>query len=44
MKAAEGKISGKSGAAERLGLKRSTLQNKMRRLNISKADYTGPVN
>jgi formate hydrogenlyase transcriptional activator len=44
LKAASGKISGKSGAAERLGLKRSTLQNKMRKLNISKADYTSPVN
>jgi formate hydrogenlyase transcriptional activator len=44
LKVASGKISGKSGAAERLGLKRSTLQNKMRKLNISKADYTGSVN
>ena len=44
LKAASGKISGKSGAAERLGLKRSTLQNKILRLNISKADYTGPDN
>ena len=44
LKAAAGKISGQSGAASRLGLKRSTLQNKMRKLNISKADYTGPVN
>jgi len=44
LKAASGKIAGRSGAAERLGLKRSTLQNKMRRLNISKADYHGPVN
>jgi DNA-binding NtrC family response regulator len=44
LKGASGKISGKSGAAELLGLKRSTLQNKMRKLNISKADYTGPVN
>ncbi len=42
LQAASGRISGKSGAAERLGLKRSTLQNKMRKLNISKADYTGP--
>jgi formate hydrogenlyase transcriptional activator len=41
LKGASGKISGKSGAAELLGLKRSTLQNKMRKLNISKADYTG---
>jgi formate hydrogenlyase transcriptional activator len=39
LKAASGRISGKEGAAERLGLKRTTLQNKMRRLNITKADY-----
>jgi formate hydrogenlyase transcriptional activator len=44
LKAASGKISGTGGAAERLGLKRSTLQNKMRKLNISKADYTSPAN
>jgi len=44
LKAASGKISGKNGATERLGLKRSTLQNKMRKLNISRADYTDPVN
>jgi formate hydrogenlyase transcriptional activator len=43
LKAASGKISGQSGAAERLGLKRSTLQNKIRSLNISKADYTEQV-
>jgi formate hydrogenlyase transcriptional activator len=35
-----GKIAGKGGAAERLGLKRTTLQNKMRRLSISRADYS----
>ena len=34
LKAASGKISGKGGAAELLGLKRTTLQNKMRRLGI----------
>ncbi len=39
LKSAAGKIAGTSGAAERLGLKRTTLQNKMRRLNISRADY-----
>jgi len=38
LKAASGKISGKGGAAERLGLQRTTLQNKMRRLNITRAD------
>jgi formate hydrogenlyase transcriptional activator len=40
LKAASGKISGQGGAAERLGLKRTTLQNKMRKLNISRADYS----
>ncbi len=40
LKAASGKIAGPGGAAERLGLKRTTLQNKMRRLHISKPDYT----
>jgi len=40
LRAAAGKVSGKGGAAERLGLKRTTLQNKMRKLNISRADYS----
>jgi formate hydrogenlyase transcriptional activator len=40
LKSTSGRISGKGAAAERLGLKRTTLQNKMRRLNIMKADYT----
>jgi len=35
LRAASGQVGGKGGAAERLGLKRTTLQNKMRRLNIS---------
>jgi len=39
LKAASGQISGHGGAAERLGLKRTTLQNKMRRLNINRAEY-----
>jgi formate hydrogenlyase transcriptional activator len=39
LKAASGRIAGKGGAAERLGLKRTTLQNKIRRLGIAKADY-----
>ncbi len=39
LKAAAGKIAGVGGAAERLGLKRTTLQHKMRRLNISRADW-----
>ena len=38
--AASGRLSGKGGAAERLGLKRTTLQNKMNKLNISRADYS----
>ena len=40
LKSASGKIAGSGGAAERLGLKRTTLQNKMRRLNITRADYS----
>jgi len=36
---ASGRIAGHGGAAERLGLKRTTLQNKMRRLNITRSDY-----
>jgi formate hydrogenlyase transcriptional activator len=39
LKDSSGKISGNGGAAERLGLKRTTLQNKMRRLRITRADY-----
>jgi formate hydrogenlyase transcriptional activator len=39
LKAASGKLAGKGGAAERLGLKRTTLQNKMRKLGITKAHY-----
>jgi formate hydrogenlyase transcriptional activator len=39
LKTASGQISGKGGAAERLGLKRTTLQNKMRKLNINRAEY-----
>jgi formate hydrogenlyase transcriptional activator len=39
LKAASGQISGHGGAAERLGLKRTTLQNKMRRLGIGREDY-----
>lgn len=36
LKAASGRISGSGGAAERLGLKRTTLQNKMRKLAITR--------
>ncbi len=39
LKAASGQLSGNGGAAERLGLKRTTLQNTMRRLNICRTDY-----
>jgi formate hydrogenlyase transcriptional activator len=39
LRSASGRIAGKCGAAERLGLKRTTLQNKMYKLNISRADY-----
>jgi formate hydrogenlyase transcriptional activator len=39
LKSASGKISGHGGAAERLGLKRTTLQNKMKRLGISKQNH-----
>jgi formate hydrogenlyase transcriptional activator len=39
LKAASGQISGRGGAAERLGLKRTTLQNKMRKLNINRDVY-----
>jgi formate hydrogenlyase transcriptional activator len=42
LKTAGGRISGKGGAAERLGLKRTTLQNKMRRLKITRSQaYSG---
>jgi formate hydrogenlyase transcriptional activator len=41
LKDASGKIAGNGGAAERLGLKRTTLQNKMRRLSIARSDYSG---
>ena len=40
LKAASGRISGKGGAAERLVLKRTTLQNKMFKLRISRAEYS----
>jgi formate hydrogenlyase transcriptional activator len=39
LKAASGRIAGAGGAAERLGLKRTTLQNKMRQLQISRSEY-----
>ena len=39
LRSAAGRIAGRGGAAERLGLKRTTLQNKIRRLGITKAQY-----
>ena len=39
LSSASGRIAGHGGAAERLGLKRTTLQNKMRRLGITKTQY-----
>ena len=39
LRAAAGRIAGQGGAAERLGLKRTTLQNKIRRLGIMKVQY-----
>jgi len=39
LRAAAGRVAGKGGAAERLGLKRTTLQNKIRRLGITKGQY-----
>jgi formate hydrogenlyase transcriptional activator len=41
LRSASGRIAGKGGAAERLGLKRTTLQNKIRRLGIARAHYQG---
>ena len=41
LREARGVISGPHGAAERLGLKRTTLQSKMRRLKITRPDYAG---
>jgi transcriptional regulator with GAF, ATPase, and Fis domain len=40
LKSTSGRIAGIGGAAERLALKRTTLQNKMRKLNITRADYS----
>jgi formate hydrogenlyase transcriptional activator len=39
LRAASGRLAGMGGAAERLGLKRTTLQHKIRRLGITKAQY-----
>jgi formate hydrogenlyase transcriptional activator len=40
LRAAKGRISGAGGAAEQLGLKRTTLQKRMARLSISRLEYT----
>jgi transcriptional regulator with GAF, ATPase, and Fis domain len=40
LRATHGKIAGTGGAAEQLGLKRTTLQGKMRRLEILKTEYS----
>jgi formate hydrogenlyase transcriptional activator len=40
--AAHGRVSGRSGAAERLGLPPSTLESKIRRYNIDKLHYRRP--
>ena len=37
-----GALSGRDGAARRLGLKRTTLQSKMQRLKITREDYRSP--
>jgi formate hydrogenlyase transcriptional activator len=42
LKASGGKIAGPGGAAERLGLKRSTLRNKMKRLKIGRTGDRAP--
>ncbi len=39
LKAACGRVAGKGGAAERLGIKRTTLQNKIRKLCIAQSQY-----
>jgi formate hydrogenlyase transcriptional activator len=39
-----GVMSGPNGAARKLGLKRTTLQSKMQRLNITRKDYFKPSN
>jgi formate hydrogenlyase transcriptional activator len=40
LREAKGMIGGPNGAAERLGLKRTTLNSKMKKLGISREDYT----
>jgi len=43
LRAASGRIAGNGGAAERLGLKRTTLQNKMRQLGIQRTLYANSL-
>jgi len=43
LRGACGVISGPKGAAQRLGLKRTTLQSKMQRLKITRRDYSDPA-
>jgi len=44
LREARGVLSGPKGAAQRLGLKRTTLQSKMQRLKITRRDYSDPRN
>jgi formate hydrogenlyase transcriptional activator len=39
LRSAKGRLSGSGGAAALLGVKRTTLQGKMQRLRITRADY-----
>jgi formate hydrogenlyase transcriptional activator len=39
LKDADGVINGASGAANRLGIKRTTLYSKMKKLNITRVDF-----
>ncbi|HEV2401847.1 MAG TPA: sigma 54-interacting transcriptional regulator [Candidatus Sulfotelmatobacter sp.] len=43
LRESNGVISGPAGAAQRLGLKRTTLQSRMQRLGITREDYSAPV-
>ncbi len=42
LRQSRGVLSGPNGAAQRLGLKRTTLQSKMQRLKITRQDYSDP--
>jgi formate hydrogenlyase transcriptional activator len=39
LREAKGMLSGRGGAAERLGLKRTTLNSKLKKLGIKRSDY-----